>query len=119
LAVARSSDRRDAWAEGRALVGLASITSPQGDEQDALGLGLEALEIGRDSGQTFTEAVARETVSSSLRRMLRLDEALEHADAAIRIFRELGARWELASALGDRGELHRVAGRMDDAETDL
>ena len=36
----------------------------------------------------------------------------------IRTFRELGARWELASALGDRGAIHRVAGRLEDAEVD-
>ena len=48
-----------------------------------------------------------------------LDEAIEHADTAVRILRELGARWELASVLGDRGTAHRVAGRLDDAELDL
>ena len=42
----------------------------------------------------------------------------EHAELAIRTFRELGARWELASALGDRGAVHRVAGRLEDAEAD-
>ena len=73
-------------------------------------LALQALEVGRDAGQPFTTAVARETVSGSLRRMMRLDEALEHSDAAIRTFRELGARWELASAIGDRGTIHRLQG---------
>jgi tetratricopeptide (TPR) repeat protein len=50
---------------------------------------------------------------------MRLDEALDHAEPAIRTFRELGSRWELASALGDRGAIHRMAGRFDDAEADL
>jgi class 3 adenylate cyclase/tetratricopeptide (TPR) repeat protein len=119
LEVARSGERRDAWAEGRALVGLASVISPVGDEEESLTLGLQALEVGRESGQPFTTAVAGETVASSLRRMLRLNEALEHADVAIRTFRELGARWELASALGDRGEIHLLAGRLEPAEADL
>jgi hypothetical protein len=48
-----------------------------------------------------------------------LDEAIEHADTAVRIMRELGARWELASVLGDRGTAHRIAGRLDAAELDL
>ena len=37
----------------------------------------------------------------------------------MRIFRELGARWELASALGDRGNVARIDGRLDDAASDL
>jgi tetratricopeptide (TPR) repeat protein len=90
-----------------------------GDEEDALALGLEALEVGRAAGQPFTAAVARENVSGSLRRMLRLDEAREHSDAAIRTFRELGARWELASAVGDRGTIHRLRGDLEAAEADL
>jgi tetratricopeptide (TPR) repeat protein len=119
LQVARSAERGDAWAEARALVGLASVTSPVGDEADALALGEEALAIGRESGQAFTEAVARGTVAGSLRRMGRSGEALGLVDGAIVVFRELGARWELASALGDRGDIHRVDGRLDDAEADL
>ncbi len=119
LDVARGEDRPDPWAEGRALVGLASVVSPVGDEQESLDLGLEALEVGRASGQPFTAAVAREHVAGSLRRMMRLDESLEHADAAIRTFRELGARWELASAMGDRGTTHRLGGDLDEAERDL
>ncbi|MEP6475870.1 MAG: tetratricopeptide repeat protein [Actinomycetota bacterium] len=119
LAIARADGRSDPWAEGRALVGLASVISSVGDEEEALALALEALEVGRRSGQPFTTAVARETVARSLRRMLRLDEATEHADTAIRTFRELGARWELASALGDRGQIHRLAGMLEPAERDL
>jgi tetratricopeptide (TPR) repeat protein len=119
LAVSRSGERRDAWAEGRSLVGLASVISPVGDEEEALTLGFQALDVGRESGQPFTTAVAHETVAASLRRMLRLDEAMEHADVAIQTFRELDARWELASALGDRGEIHLLAGRTEPAEVDL
>ena len=50
---------------------------------------------------------------------MRLEEALEHSEAATGILRELGARWELASALGDRGVIHRMAGRLEEAERDL
>ena len=82
-------------------------------------MGLEALAVGEEGEQAFTAAVAHETVAASLRRLMRLDQAREHADAAIGTLRELGARWELASALSDRGVIHRLAGRMDEAETDL
>ncbi len=119
LAVARLDEHRDVWAESRALVGLANVISPTGDEEEALAVGLEALAVGEEGEQAFTAAVARETVAASLRRLMRLDQAREHADAAIGTLRELGARWELASALSDRGVIHRLAGRMDEAETDL
>ena len=119
LGVTRSSVRRDVWAESRALVGLANVTSARGDEEEALELATEALELGRDSGQAFTIAVASENVAASLRRLMRLEEALAHADAAVTALRELGARWELAAALGDRGSIHRVAGRLEEAEEDL
>ena len=119
LEVVRAGPRRDAWAEVRSLVGLASVTSPRGDEEAALRIGLEALSIAEASGQPFSAAIAHQLVAVSSRRMLRLVEAVGHADSAVRILRELGARWELASALGDRGATHRVAGRLDAAELDL
>ena len=119
LEVSRADDRPDAWAQSRALVGIASVTSQIGAEDEALSVALEALSVGEDAGQGFTAAIAHETVASSLRRMMRLEEALVHAEAAVGTLRELGARWELASALGDRGSIHRLAGRLEEAETDL
>jgi tetratricopeptide (TPR) repeat protein len=119
LEAARSVEGGDPWAESRALVGIANVISPAHDEEEALRIALEALEVGEDAGQAFTAAVAHETVAASLRRLMRLEEGLEHSEAAIRTFRELGARWELASALGDRGSIHRVAGRLEEAEADL
>jgi tetratricopeptide (TPR) repeat protein len=119
LKLARTRDPRDAWAESRALVGIANVVSPVGDEQEALRIGLEALTVGDEAGQAFTAAGAHETVAGSLRRLLRLEDALQHAEAATGTLRELGARWELASALGQRGAIHRLAGRLVDAEQDL
>jgi tetratricopeptide (TPR) repeat protein len=119
LEVIRAGPRPDAWAEVRSLVGLASVTSPRGDEADALALGLEALAIAEASGQPFSAAMAHQVVAASSRRLLRLEDAIDHADAAVRILRELGARWELASVLGDRGAAYRVAGKLDSAELDL
>jgi len=78
-----------------------------------------ALAVGEKANQAFTAAGAHEAVAGSLRRLLRLDEALEHAEAATSTLRELGARWELASTLGDRGMIHRLAGRLEEAERDL
>jgi class 3 adenylate cyclase/tetratricopeptide (TPR) repeat protein len=119
LDIVRKSERADAWAEVRALVGLASVVSPQGPEDDARLLGTEALTIAERAGQPFSSGIAHQLLAASCRRSLRLEQGAVHADAAIRIFRELGARWELASSLGDRGAIHRVAGRLDAAELDL
>jgi len=119
LEVARGTQPTDAWVESRALVGLSSIVSQTGDEREALALGLEALAIGQEAGQPFTSALAHQAAAASLRRLLRLDEALDHAEESVRTLRELGARWELAGALGDRGSIHRLAGRFEEAEVDL
>ncbi len=119
LSVARTREIRDHWAEARALVGISAIVSETGDEAEALGVAQEALAIGREGDQAFTSAVAHESVAASLRGLLQLDEALEHGDAAIATLREVGARWELASALGDRGAIHRLGGKLEASEGDL
>ncbi len=118
LEVATADERPDAWARSRSLVGIASVMSQTGSEEDALAVGLEALALGEEAGQGFTAAIAHETVAVSLRRLMRLDEALAHAEVAVGALRELGARWELASALGDRGAIQRLAGRLEGAEAD-
>src|SRR5207249_9809156 len=94
----------DAWGEARALVALTSVVSPSGKEEESLQLGRRALELGREMRDPFTVAVALENVGNSLRRLMRLDEAQPLMDESVQIFRELDARWELASTLGDRGE---------------
>jgi tetratricopeptide (TPR) repeat protein len=117
LEVARGAD--DPWAESRSLVGLAAVISQRGDEEGSLAVALEALAIGDEAGQPFSSAIAHQAISASLRRMLRVDEALDHADEAVRALRELAARWELGATLTDRGTIHRLAGRPDEAEADL
>ncbi|HWO69288.1 MAG TPA: AAA family ATPase, partial [Actinomycetota bacterium] len=119
LATARANPVGDPWGEARALVGLAAVISLVDDEEEALARSREALAIGLARDDPFTTAVARERAGNSLRRLLRLDESLEETSAAMRGFRDLGARWELASATGDRGAALRLAGRLEEAEGDL
>jgi tetratricopeptide (TPR) repeat protein len=119
LETARSGTQRDAWSESRALAGLAAVESERGSEERALTLALEALDVAERAEQGFTAASAHQAVAASSRRLWRLETAEEHADVAVRTLRELGARWELAGALGERGAIRRLAGRLDDAETDL
>jgi class 3 adenylate cyclase/tetratricopeptide (TPR) repeat protein len=119
LEIARTNPEKDTWAEARALVSLTSATSPVGSEDACLALAEQALALGRQMDDPFTVAVAQEAVGNTLRRMLRLDEALPAIEEAVRVFRELGARWELASAVGDRGEIRRLSGALREAERDF
>jgi class 3 adenylate cyclase/tetratricopeptide (TPR) repeat protein len=119
LAVARGNKEGDAWAESRALITLAGVSSETGDEEDSFSLASQGLVIAETRGDPFSVATARDQVAAALRRLGRLDEAVVHADAAVTAFRELGARWELASALTSRGLMHRLARRGDDAIRDL
>ena len=119
LEVARKNEEEDLWAEARALTSLTSVVSAVGEETECLSLAEEALALGRKMDDPFTIGVAQETVGNSLRRMLRLEEAQAALDESVRIFRELGARWELASALGDRGRIHWLGRRFEQAEADV
>jgi hypothetical protein len=49
---------------------------------------------------------------------MRLDQAFPLLDQAVQTFRDLGAKWELASTIGDRGTIHRLSGRPDRALAD-
>lgn len=119
LRVARATRGGDPWAEARALSSLAAVVSEVGDEDEALALASESLAIAEAKGDRFAMAVARQEVGDALRHMWRLADALPHLDRSVDAFRELGARWELASALTSRGVLHRHAGRIDQAVRDL
>jgi class 3 adenylate cyclase/tetratricopeptide (TPR) repeat protein len=119
LEIARKNPEGDLWAEARALVSLSSALAGDSEATQHLELEEEALGLGRKMDDPFTIAVAQEALGNSYRRMMRLDEAGASEEEAVRIFRELGARWELASALGDRAVVHRLAGRPREAEADL
>jgi tetratricopeptide (TPR) repeat protein len=119
LAVTRANPEGDPWSEARALGALATIVSETGDEEESLALASQALAIGESTGDRFAVAVAREGVGNSLRRLWRLEEAHPHLDLSVEAFRELGARWELASALTSRGVARRLSGRTEEAVKDL
>jgi tetratricopeptide (TPR) repeat protein len=118
LRIARANPKGDKWAEARALVALASISGAEGPAA-ALEIADQALALGREMKDPFTIATANERRASPLRAMWRLDEAFAASDEAVRTYRDLGARWELASALGDRGTIHRLSGRLAESEHDL
>lgn len=115
----RANPDGDPAGEARALIALTSVTSPVGSVEECLAFARRALEIGRALEDPFLIAVAQETVGNTLARTVRLDEARTALDQSVQAFRELGARWELASALGDRGNVFRIEGRLAEAAADL
>jgi tetratricopeptide (TPR) repeat protein len=119
LEIARSNPEGDRWAEARALTSLVSVKSASAPEVECLELAREAYELGRAMRDPFTTAVAQQSIGGSYRRMLQLDEAFQHLDRATRTFHDLGARWEEASSLGDRGNVLRLQGDLEGAERDL
>ncbi|HJS26692.1 MAG TPA: adenylate/guanylate cyclase domain-containing protein [Actinomycetota bacterium] len=119
LDTARANPTSDPWAEARALVGLAMLVEEYGDGLEAFGVASEALAIAEAARDRFSICVAREAVGGTLRRMMRLEEAERHLDGSVDGFRELGARWELASALTSRGIARRLAGKDESAVADL
>ncbi len=119
LEVGRTNPEHDTWAEARALAMLSALVSEDGDEEESLSLAAQALAIAEASGDRFSVAVAHEGVGGALRRLWRLAEARPHLDAAVQTFRELGARWELASALTSRGILRYLARETEAAVGDL
>jgi class 3 adenylate cyclase/tetratricopeptide (TPR) repeat protein len=119
LEITRANPRSDPWIESRALVGLAMLIEEHGDGLESLRVASEALAIAEAARDRFSICVAGEAVGGALRRMMRLDEAERHLDDAVDGFRELGARWELASALTSRGIARRLAGEMEGAVKDL
>jgi class 3 adenylate cyclase/tetratricopeptide (TPR) repeat protein len=119
LEISRSNPEHDQWTEARALTSLTSVISPVGDERESLALARQALDLGRSMRDPFTTAVAQQSVGNSLRRMWHLDEARQYLDRAVRTFHDLGARWEEASAIGDRGTVRRLLGDLRGAEEDL
>ncbi|MFN2545156.1 MAG: AAA family ATPase [Actinomycetota bacterium] len=117
--LARANPEGDKWAEARALTFLAAMSSGAADEPEVIRLGEEALAVARELDDPFTIAVAEERVGTSRRKMLELDTAFARIDDAVRILEDLGARWEYASVLGERGHIRKLQGRHDDAVRDL
>lgn len=119
LDIVRGNEDGDPAGEARALVALTSVVSSSGTEEEVLEMAQRALAIGRETGDAFIVGIAQETAGNALFKLGRPDEAFAAQDEAVRIFRELGARWELASALGDRASVHRVCDRLHEAQLDL
>jgi tetratricopeptide (TPR) repeat protein len=117
LGVARDAD--DTWAEVRALTSLSINNSEQDEDGPALALITEAQELADRTGDQFSVAVTTTQRARLDEDAGRYDTAIEGLDAAIATFGDLGARWELADAIAERGITKREMGLLDEAEEDL
>jgi tetratricopeptide (TPR) repeat protein len=85
----------------------------------ALSLIVEAQEVADRMGDQFSVAVTTTQRARVDEDAGRFEAAIQGLDAAIMIFGDLGARWELGDALAQRGITKREMGLLDEAEEDL
>ena len=117
----------DDWARVRALNSLSiNLTGGPGEgpaarqrAQEALVLSEEASAIAEAAGDQFSIAVTAVQRARVLADLDRSPESLPYLDGAIATFGELGARWEYADAMAERGIILRELGRLDEAGEDL
>ncbi len=116
LETARANPHGDGWAEARALTFIANTSQTSEPLNVYKPLLEEALAVGRRINDPFSIAVAEQALANALAASRDIDEAIQHIEASVAAFRELGAQWETASAMGDAGEILRLSGRPRDAE---
>ena len=117
----------DDWARVRALNSLSiNLTGGPGEgpaarqrAEEALVLSDEASAIAEAAGDQFSIAVTAVQRARVLADLDRSPESLPCLDGAIATFDELGARWEYADAMAERGIILRELGRLDEAGEDL
>jgi len=103
----------------RALTSLSINHSQMGDEAEALTLIQEAQQLADRIGDQFSVAVTTTQRARVDADMGRFDDAIRQLDVSVGIFGDLGARWELADAMAERGITKREMGLLDEAEEDL
>jgi class 3 adenylate cyclase/tetratricopeptide (TPR) repeat protein len=106
----------DGWARARALNSLSVVTT---DQEGALRLSEEATAVAERFGDPFSVAMTSVQRARILEELGRFEEALPCLESAVATFEDLGARWELADATGERGDARRGLGQLDAAEDDL
>jgi class 3 adenylate cyclase/tetratricopeptide (TPR) repeat protein len=119
LETARANPDGDPWAVARALTFIANTSQTTEPLSFYKPLLEEALAVGRKANDPFTIAVAEQSLANAIVASGDPATALTHIEASVAAFRELGAQWETASAMGDNGEILGMLGRPRDAEAIL
>ena len=118
-ALSLAREHSDRWAEVRALTSLSINHESLGDAEGAEGYIDEAETAADAMDDQFSVAVTTTQRGRLFEDAGRNEESVACFDRAIDIFADLGARWELADALAERGIANREMGNLDEAERDL
>jgi tetratricopeptide (TPR) repeat protein len=90
-----------------------------GDTRGAIAEALAAIAAAAKVGQLRAQTIAHHAACFCYHSLLDWPEAWRHAEAALALARQLGARRFEAEALALRAELHRLAGRRSEALADV
>jgi tetratricopeptide (TPR) repeat protein len=90
-----------------------------GDTRGALGESLAAIAAATRVGHLRAQMIAHHAAYLCRHSLMQWPEAWGHAESALALARQLGARRFEAEALAFQAELHRVAGRRSEALADV
>lgn len=101
---------RDIYWQAMALNNLSNSSKKLHRYEDAIGLGLQALDAARKAGSRRVAALADGNLGSTYALLGDFDLAFQHQDKAQHVFEQIGARSNLAIALGELGLLYDLQG---------
>ncbi len=114
-----ASEHGDRWAHVRALTSLSINRAQMDDDSGAKRFIEEAAGVAEEMDDQFSLAVIATQRGRLLEDNGEFEASIRELDEAIEIFGDLGARWELADALAERGIAYREWEHLDLAERDL
>ena len=109
------AQRRDAM-RSRALCGVGQICCLMGRYREALAYLDESLAIARDIGDPAREAAVLQPLGMALAGQGDLPGA-KYFDEAVVLAKRLGSKREIAAALNNQTQLHRMQGELDAAQS--
>ncbi len=114
LAASVAAARRagSAWVEAVELALLARVHSDRGDRTTALRTAESAVRVAGDVGEPMARAFASDVLAELLLEEGAVEAAEEHGDQALQLYREVGYREGVASALQRQGDIAQRRGRL-------
>ncbi len=114
LAASVAAARRagSAWVEAVELALLARVHSDRGDRTTALRTAESAVRVAGDVGEPMARAFASDVLAELLFEEGAVEAAEEHGDQALQLYREVGYREGVASALQRQGDIAQRRGRL-------
>ncbi|NDJ78191.1 MAG: tetratricopeptide repeat protein [Chloroflexi bacterium] len=94
---------------------LADLMWKQGNTEDAMRLGQEALAVMEQAGEIEQQAAAHVTIAAAAHSSGQFYKAIQHLQRAARIVDQLGRQFEMAIILSNLGETYAELYAMDKA----